>query len=186
MKVIAQLFTPTRYLYVQASTLDKVIVDFILPAICSALVVTLHTLSPDLLRLSGETGLIAGIGSFMQVLVGFYVAALAAVATFPGSSLDEDAKNLKLSGEAIKRRKFLALLFGYLSLVSLGLFLSMLFRGVPEGAVSVLASWSSYRLDELAKAAFLFCFQFFFWQMILITLLGIHYLTDRIHRTDGY
>jgi len=180
MRVILQLLTPARYLRVVATGFDKVLVDWVLPLLFALAVTLLWRAKPDALPLLGQNGFISTVASFMQMLVGFYVAALAAVATFGSSSLDEDVLNMKLDGNPIKRRDFLSYLFGYLAIVSLGLYVVMLFR--------LLLIWGLNSLPvaavPAAALALVFAHQFVFWQMVFITLLGLHYLTDRIHRSN--
>jgi len=91
---------------------------------------------------------------------------------------------IKLMGKALKRRRFLAYLFGYLALLSLFLFVALLFRPMIHG---LLAQVDFVGLQRGMRLAFVFIYQFVFWQMVFITLLGLYYLTDRIHRsnTDG-
>ena len=180
MRVIRQLLTPARYLLIRADTADKYVIDWVLPACIAAAVCAGWALRPDVVRLTGTGGLVESVGALMQVLVGFYVASLAAVATFQGSSLDEFVLNMKLRGEQLKRRQFLSYLFGYLALLSLALYVLMLFRSVPVA----LAGATPGRGQALLKLSVAFVHQFVFWQMIFVTLLGLYYLTDRIHRSN--
>jgi len=180
--VLRQLATCTRYLSVRSSRRsDKYFVDFCLPAIFAAMSCFIIVGWPHLLPLLGEHGLLARINGLIQVLVGFYVVALAAVATFPNVSMEQDAKSLTLNAKGITRRKFLASIFGYLALLGFILYLSGVFSDVFVGFFkSATFEWA-----RLVIRAFLsFLYLFIFWQMLFVMFLGIHYLVDRIHRPD--
>lgn len=181
MKVLAQLITPARYLLIRAQSADKIVLDFVLPCALAAATTAIWVMEPRLLSLNGDRGLINSVSGLIQVLVGFYVATLAAVATFPASSLDELANRLKLDGKDLKRRRLLAYMFGYLALLALILFVGTLFRPLVEGLVAQL----SQLVRPYVKMFLVFAYQFVFWQMVSITLFGLHYLTDRIHRSNS-
>lgn len=180
MRVLRQLFTPAKYLRIVASTPDKLWIDWGFPLLGASVVTVIWVIWPTAMPVAGKTGVIESVGSFMQVLVGFYVAALAAVATFQGSSLDENVLGMSLDGKPFKRRHFLSYLFGYLALLSLALYVGMLFRQLP---ISILANGPP-EVRQIAKVGLVFVHQFIFWQMIFVTLLGLHYLSDRIHRSN--
>ncbi|MGK9996690.1 hypothetical protein O6197_24780, partial [Salmonella enterica subsp. enterica] len=77
-------------------------------------------------------GLLLQVNGLLQVLIGFYIAALAAVSTFSSSSIDEVMAGVpptlveKFRGQKLTveltRRRFVCYLFGYLALVSFMLF----------------------------------------------------------------
>lgn len=182
MNVINQLLTPARYLRIKSETHEKLVIDYGIPTCMALATTTVWGWRPDLLSMSGPSGIVTGVSSLIQVLVGFYVATLAAVATFPTSSLDEDTNRISLDGKALKRRRFLAYLFGYLALLSLFLFVALLFRPMIHG---LLGQIDHFALQRVFRLAFVFVYQFVFWQMVFITLLGLYYLTDRIHRSNS-
>ena len=181
MQALRQLLTPINYLRIKSSDGSKVVIDWLVPAFIAIGICVGWLYYPSVIRLAGSGGLVESVGALMQVLVGFYVASLAAVATFQSSSLDENVIGMTLKGAPIKRRQFLAYLFGYLALLSLVLFVLMLFRGVPAAAASSLTGeWHTFVMFLFALAH-----QIVFWQMISVTLLGLHYLADRIHRSNN-
>lgn len=181
MQVVRQLLTPARYLRIRGQTSDKLWVDWFFPALSAVVVTVGWVYWPKVVPLSGKAGLVESIGALMQVLVGFYVAALAAVATFQGSSLDEYVLNMTLGGRQLKRRQLLSYLFGYLALLSLVLYVIMLFKTLPAALVAAVPA----RVAFVARVAIALVHQFVFWQMIYITLFGLYYLTDRIHRSNN-
>ena len=180
MRVILQLLTPAKYLTIRATTYDKIWVDWVFPALAALVVTYAWVRWPAVVPLAGKSGLIESIGALMQVLVGFYVAALAAVATFTGSSLDENVIGMTMDGKPLRRRLLLSYLFGYLALLSLALYVLMLFKGVPVAAAQHVIAPVGLAIKYVAA----FIYQFIFWQMIFVTLFGLFYLTDRIHRSD--
>lgn len=139
---------------------------------------------------SDISGLLAG---FLQTIPGFYIAALAAIATLTSPTMDKDMdgvaptykiNTIDVDGNPIKkdeplnRRGFLARLFSYLSFVSLVAYFSVLiFRYM-------------YKLDILAvgqlsySIVYFICltvFNFMLVQLMLLTFLGLYYLGQRIH-----
>ena len=178
-KALRQLITPLAYLRIRADGWGKIMIDWLLPGILAVGVTAIWWKWPTLVPLGGGSGLLVGVGAVMQILVGFYVAALAAIATFPTLSLESDVHRMLLDGEKIKRRKLLAYLFGYLAVLSMAMLVAMLFRNLPQEAVKL----ASPEVARWLKALGYFVYQFVLWQMISITLFGIHYLSDRIHRS---
>jgi len=182
MNVIFQLLTPARYLRIKSESHEKLVIDYVLPAVLALATTAAWGWRPDLLSMGGPSGVVTGVSSLIQVLVGFYVATLAAVATFPTSSLDEDTNRITFEGKSLKRRRFLAYLFGYLALLSLLLFIALLFRPMIHGLLNQIDFTGVQRWLRLF---FVFVYQFVFWQMVFITMLGLYYLTDRIHRSNA-
>ena len=145
-------------------------------------------LSPHV-NILGEGGLVASINSSIGFLIGFYIAALAAVATFEHKSLDK-----KLAGkpavfvyyqagkqwnEELTRRKFLSFLFGYCSFISIILFMAGVFAQIFHDAIRILVPTQHH---VLLTAIFVAGYMFVFFNLIITTFLGLFYLTDRLHR----
>ena len=128
------------------------------------------------------------ISTFVQVLPGFYIAALAAIASYSNPFVDnamagsppylEEVDNRGTRKSYLSRRRFLTLMFGYLAAISiiLTIFLFVVRLGYETKILSVdpIIYYSIYSL---------LCFMFFaiFSQMVLVTLHGIYYLADRMH-----
>lgn len=180
IKVLKQLLHPIGYLWIKTRHGEKRLVDWVFPTMAALTVTSIWAVWPGLIPLRGTEGVVTGIGSIMQVLVGFYVAALAAVATFPSPALDQEAIGMSRAGQPIKRRVFLAALFGYLAFLGLCLLVMSLFKKLPTALALETAQLARYAVHAL-----LFLHQLVFWQMVFITLLGLYYLTDRIHRSEA-
>jgi len=130
--------------------------------------------------------LIADINSLMGILVGFYIAALAAVSSFPNKNLDQDMKGRPLtlkivrqgqkSEETLTRRRFLAVLFGYCAILSIIIYI---FGALSVHLTFILTPpvWIGI-LIWLAQIVY----TWMICSLLVVTLLGLHYLVERIHR----
>lgn len=139
---------------------------------------------------SDISGLLAG---FLQTIPGFYIAALAAIATLTSPTMDREMDgvpptqkvdvvdvngNPSTKDEPLKRREFLSRLFSYLSFVSLILyFLVLIFMYI-------------YKLDAFPTNQLIYSFVYFLCltlfnflliQLMFLTFLGLYYLGQRIH-----
>lgn len=132
-----------------------------------------------------ENGLLVQVNTLIGPLTGFYVAGLAAIATFQNGPLDNimkgsppELKQIRGGKEFIEkltRRRFLAIVFGYLVFLSFSLFLAGIF------AVSLLADPADGETSAV-RLIFLSIYSFGLTSLIMVTLLSLHYLIDRIHR----
>ena len=176
-----QLTSPVQYLAIRSDNAAKRNVDFVLPALVSAAITVFVIAWPDVLPMRGSHGLVVGINGLLQMLVGFYVASLAAIATFPNEALKENALGMRLHGAPILRRRLVALLFGYLAFCALGTYIAGLFSAIPS-AIEHSIAWPLAR--TAVRILVVFVYFFFLSQIVTITLMGIHYLVDRMHRPD--
>lgn len=184
---LPQLLTPIRYLRIRHSA--KVFLDWLIPACISVLATTCLMAFPQPVRLHGSSSLISVFTDLLQVLVGFYIAALAAVATFDRPSMDApidgepmllyERRNGARVPVHLSRRRFLSMMFGYLAFLALGLyFLGAIANLLAQNLLSVIP----VAMHKVATAAFLLCYLFGISSLFVTTLLGLHYLSDRIHR----
>lgn len=184
---IGQLFTPLGYLRITHPI--KPWFDLYIPLIVTGVVFAVLMLLPGKVNLFGDSGLVAHITQLLQMLIGFYIAALAAVATFPSEVLDQgfagDPVKLRVKRQGkkkqieINRRRFLSYLFGYLAFESLFLFIVGMSISVLHNNLATLLNegWISF-----IKPVFILVYLFLISNLVVTTLLGLHYLTDRIHR----
>ncbi len=163
------------------------------PAIATGCTISLLFFLARSIDAYGPTGLINQLSPFLAVFAPFFLAALAAIATFSGPKfMDESfqmtsAVTLKFAGELgvvepqdVTPRHFLSLLFGYCCVVSLALFLLSVL--VPILAPNIAAMLGDYA--EFFGWIFLSLYLFLFFQIVLLTLLGIYYLSDKVHRPN--
>jgi hypothetical protein len=133
MSAIATLASPLAYLRVRHPL--KQVVDLWFPAV-GAVASAAALLKWHDFNLFGAAGLTVGVNGLVQILAGFFITSLAAIATFSGSvyRIDEvfDGEKAVLFGDVLTRRRFLCLLYSYLALTSLMLYMA--------GAASIAAA----------------------------------------------
>lgn len=184
------LFSPFSYLSItwEKGLKSKRFFDIGLPIILSIFTVILLIS----LRLCIEKGtnifnndITYYLSGFFQTIPGFYIAGLAAIATLNSDNMDVYMRGNpcpKLNGKKIKRRLFLAQLFSYLTIGSLILFILTLV-GRFAASINILKDVSTYSY-YFAYAVFCLIYFYFFWQIILLTCLGLYYLGEKIHYND--
>jgi hypothetical protein len=136
----------------------------------------------------GDRGMVYWVNELLQVLIGFYIAALAAVASFDRASLDQLIEGEGVTLEVVRdgapahrpltRRAFISLMFGYLSLLAIALYCAGRVVSLLADNIGLIAPMVRWYL----RIAFVFVYVFFFAQMLSVTLVALFYLSDRIHR----
>lgn len=191
------LLQPLNYLAIryEKGTRSKLFLDFIAPILTACILYLFSYLInkklPDL-----TTVTIDKILSFLTLAFPFYVASLTAVSTFPSAELDkklEGDKNKQATlkkwnndeqrdkPEILSRRRFIAYMFGYLSLVSLMMIVLVVFdRGFNiSNFVYILPEKISFILIHLAN--------FLFWTLLLniifVTLMALRFLTYSVTKS---
>jgi len=192
-----QLLTPCNYLRIkQGDTIfqSKIVYDFILPLILTAAVTTLAKLISTPINLGKHPGLVKSITDLLALLIAFYMAALAAVATFQRDGLDEHMagspatlrRTRKEGGNPFEQpltyRQFISYLFGYLSFLSLSLF-TFLILAIKAWPLIMKKFGQSPKLSILynfIEISIFIIFFFFLWQLFITSMLGIHFLAERL------
>ncbi|MCG8053862.1 MAG: hypothetical protein JAZ15_21960 [Candidatus Thiodiazotropha endolucinida] len=187
MSAVSQLFTPISYLRIKHPVKKQFDVKY--PFIASSLITFFLAVSPFKIQIFMNDGLIDAISGLIQILTGFFIASLAAVATFQKDSMDDPISGDKAILETtikgvnqpleLTRRRFLCYLFGYLALLAIVMYF-----------VSVLANLTADNIKQIVpfvyhnyiKWPFIFIYLFAISNLMTTTLLGLHYMTDRIHR----
>jgi hypothetical protein len=181
MDIIYKLLAPMRYLKI--SNRQKRLVDFVIPIIIAILTCLISYFLPKPIALLGDKGMIDSVSGFMQVLTGFYIAALGAIATFPNPNIDSptDGIPLKLGDKVLSRRQFLSYMFGFLSFVSFILvFFSKIIISAGSNIELLLSSFNPIYFNPL-KYLFLFVYAYSISLIMLTTFFGLYYLTEKIH-----
>jgi hypothetical protein len=187
-KAVGRLFVPMRYLRIVHP--EKFVYDVVLPIGALIIGVSVYNFLPVKPPLLGENGILTDIKDVLALLIAFFVAALAAIATFSRPGLDDVMKGsnppripVKLMGKVywqpVTRREFLCYLFGYLSSMSLSLFLTIV---TVKAFVPSLHLWIEEATFLVLKNIFIAAFSAAAGHMLVATLLGLNYLTDRINR----
>ncbi|WP_168011917.1 hypothetical protein [Halomonas salinarum] len=178
-----QVTRPLSYLAIDHE--DKYLYDWVFPLLVLALASGLvHFFDADLVNLIKYS---SGLASFVSGLPGFFIAALAAVATFNRKDIDRDMAGENpptvetLVGDrkvkvVLTRRRFLCMLFSYLT--ALSIVLSVI--GLTPVAFDFLSD-GELNISFLSAIFYLFSFFILFFQLVVSTLYGLYYLGDRVH-----
>lgn len=188
--VINQLLRPIfGYLAIQHPT--KRFVDWVLPASLATFATIVIFCVRGYVNFFGAGGIVSLVLGYVQNLPGFYIAALAAIATFARPDIDvlmpgdppprirsEDNRGVVNLIE-LTRRRFLSLLFSFLTIECILLtFLSI--------AMISVAPIFSVNITGIFHAGIYAVAVFFYFlmlsQLIIATLWGLYYLGERIHQ----
>lgn len=177
--IVYQLTRPFSYLRIKHE--DKWIYDWMIPFVLSIGSLCVMYYFVPLAQIGGSVGLVSNITDFVANLPGFFIAALAAVATFNKHDIDQLMANppkieILHHGNPLMvdmtRRRFLCVLFSYLTAISIFLVIGSRF-----GVYLSVPTEYSFALSWLGISLFMF----FLWQMIIATILGLYYLGERLH-----
>jgi hypothetical protein len=166
--------------------------DWLVPIIFSTIITACFIVFGHDANYLSKDGFIDRINSFIQILPGFYIAALAAIATFPGIGMDQlmptptPKVHIYLQGEKnlikLTRRRFLSLMFSYLTAICIILSITSIFcTNFSHTVQKELPN----NIGDYLRFVFIFVYNIFFWQMITTTFFGLFYLGDRIHQPDN-
>lgn len=187
-----QLLRPFSYILIQHPVIKRV--NWSVPGILTIVALVLILPFRQFMNVWGADGIVASAQGFVQGLPGFYIAALAAIATFgQQTTLDSvipsptPTLHTSYSGTWVEmkltRRRFLCLMFAYLTAVSIVLSLLAYYcRAVAVPARMLFVPLLVDSVSLLLLAAYLL----FLFQLVIVTLWGLYYLGDRMHQPDPY
>jgi hypothetical protein len=190
--VVNLLFRPFSYLLIDHP--KKWLVDWLYPLVlCASTIVVLGYLrTRGTVVIFSDAGLVSKCLGFIQGLPGFYIAALAAIATFNKTDIDKTmpapvpSLTSIYKGEKVviklTRRRFLCSMFAFLTAESIVLVLMSVFA---PATASSFKGWIGGDLESVTVYIFLIFYFFAFWQMIVTTFLGLYYLGERLHQADA-
>lgn len=178
MIILDKLFKPLGYLKIKHG--EKRWFDWVMPALFAVLATYGLACLPKPIALIGEKSLVSLVNGLLQILSGFYIASMAAVATFQKEGMDDklDGKSTTLNGKSVSRRQFLTYLFGYLAYMSI---LMYFMGGFAQLAHSSFTSWVT-TANYLFKLAIVWVYFLLIFNILCTTVLGMHFMIDRIHR----
>ena len=191
--LIYQLLRPvTGYLSIRHPT--KKYVDWVFPVGLVLVTLFFIFLMKDKVNIFGVGGVITLVLGYIQNLPGFYIAALAAIATFARTDIDvlmpgnpppqirsEDNRGI-INLITLTRRRFLCLLFAFLTAECIFLtFLSIFFVSIAPGIKIYLSNEILSSITFYLAAGF---YLLFLYQLLITTLWGLYYLGERIHQID--
>lgn len=185
MSLLASLLRPLTFLRVRHPAKRRLDMS----ALILGLFIGICAIVLRQLNVAAPNGLIQGMNGLFQILVGFYIAALAAVATFDGKGRGYDMDRglahrdatLTLtdgSVEVLSRRHLLALLLGYLALSSLGLYLAGLIASLVAPLLHT-PGLNSYL--TISRTVFLILYSPAIVHVFATTLLGLYFLSYRMN-----
>ena len=179
MDRLIALLSPFCYLRVRHSL--KRGVDIYAPAVFA--IVAIGGGAWGGLNLFGQAGAVTGINGLLQIVAGFYITSLAAIATFNGTiyRIDDffEGEAAILDGEPLTRRQFLCHLFAYLAIASASLYLV----GVIGLACSnELHAYVGGLPRLLLRSAFFGVYGAVFGHIFGTTMIGLIFLSARLSR----
>lgn len=190
--MLRHLLRPFSYLSIDHKL--KWIVDWIYPfglSILSMVIIFgLRQFGP--VSLYADGGLVGKILGFVQGLPGFYIAALAAIATFnrididktmpfPAPTLDITVQG-KIVAIELTRRRFLCSMFAFLTAENLILIVLAIFGQALYIPAKILIP---IEFHILVSGGFMSVYLLFFWQMMITSFWGLFYLGDKLHQPDA-
>src|SRR5947209_7182579 len=132
--IFYQLSRPVSYLAIHDASKWKI--DWMLPIFCAGITAVILLSIPVRPTIFGGSGILSQLSGLLQILPGFYIASLAAIATFNKENMDHympeptPTVTVRVGAQScpirLTRRRMLSLLFGYLSFLSLLLFLAII------------------------------------------------------------
>lgn len=179
-----KLLTPLTFLRLQSADLRAY--QWTIPGILALVALIGFLVLPVRPPVLTDKGLINTVNGLLNTLIGFYIAALAAIATFKNDTLDQTMKGRppvlkvtrggEVNEEPFTRRRFLVVLFGYCA------FLAILLFGLGVVSLMVAPSFATVKFVAVLRVVWLALYFAMCASLLVSTLLGLHYLIDRMHR----
>lgn len=182
---LSKLFTGVTFLFLKSK--DLTLFQWLCPLVLTVLFqLVYYFLLPVKPSYLGDDGLLSNINQLLSTLIGFYIAAVAAIASFNNGYLDSQMKGrtpeLVSNGVATKltRRRFLCVLFGYCAFLSIFLYLGSLLVGhiIPALLELKVVESCFFWFKLIGTSIYVAAIS----SLFVTTLLGLHYLIDRMHR----
>lgn len=177
MSVFSKVFTPIDYIRIKHP--EKRFFDWVLPVLTAFVITAIISSLPKSISIVGKDSLISLVNGILQILSGFYIASMAAVATFSKEGMDDvmQGEPPTLKKEKLTRRKFLTYLFGYLAFMSI----AMYFLGGALQLTSTSIKELHLSSIPLLKYVLLFFYLTAVCNIIYTTALGMFFMIDKMH-----
>lgn len=188
---------PLRYLKLEGQSGAKLIRRDIIPTILIVLALSAPFIFFSGANYTHDDGFLDRLGSFCAVLTGFYFAGLIAVASLSSEFADLD-KPITVGevrapsrdgdqGEILTRREYVCHMFSYMS------FLSIIISGFSISVVLISdqlnlsdLSLGNYEVSrDYVRAGFIVLFSIPLSSLLLTTLRGLYYLSERLYYEEG-
>lgn len=187
--LLYQLLRPLAYITIRDESKWKI--DFAFPLVLAVLSTSTFVLLPKTPTIFSSVGFVALFIGLLQILPGFYLTALAAVATFNRPDMDflmpapVPTVSISVSGMPqnidLTRRRMLSMLFGYLTFVCFAMYFGSVISIIAAPSVKEIMPET---VHAWAVRFFIFLYAFFMGQIISITMFGLYQLSDRMHQPD--
>lgn len=187
--IFYQITRPLSYLSIEHP--EKWKFDWLIPSVLSLLSLVVFYIIDNSINIFGQNGFISYILGLIQILPGFYIAALAAISTFNKNDIDQympdptPQVDILVSGQKNKikltRRRFLCMLFAFLTTESIFLALLSIGALIFSSSLKALIPPGFHCISQFVFLGF---YILVFWQLLTATLLGLYYLGDRLHQPD--
>lgn len=165
-------------------------IDWLYPVLVAVATIAVLCALGAVDKVLGEDGVVSLVLGFVQSLPGFYIAALAAIATFGRADIDsvlpEPTPQIKVKFRdkenliSLTRRRFLAMLFSFLTAESIVLILVSIFATSYGGEIEAFTAFG-YAVGPFVGWLFVFAYFVILYQMILATFWGLYYLGYKLH-----
>lgn len=185
--ILYQIIRPCSYLLIKDNSKQKKWIDYYIPLIISIFLSFIVCSINKNDRLCFISSIVSDIKNFLQMLPAFYLTALAALATFNSPILDHLLPpptpkityffKGKPQDMPLTRRRLLVYLFGYLTFISLFLYIAV----IAIGALSENEPFLSFfNKNILLYYMIYYLFSFLFIQMLILTLFSLYQVIERI------
>lgn len=184
--MLRNILGPFSYLRIEHDFKKQV--DWWLPLFLTIFTILLFLLvdRSKIINFINSGGVVERVLNFTQILPGFYIAALAAIATFQKNDIDQAMPSpapkiiLEIKGKKIEsdlsRRRFLCSMFAFLTAESLVIIFICIF------GLNILSLFDYFLKGGCLIYIYISLLIFFVWQMVVATFWGLFYLGDRLHR----
>lgn len=199
LSIFKRLFSPLSYFRIRHSADEsynlsnsvKIWYDYYIPLSITLIITCLLWKLNIPFSFFSESGIVSQFSQMLSFLAGFYITALAAIASFEREDLDKPTKGIPLviyksatnpstgkpfGNQILTRREYLCMLFGYLAFMSINLFLIGVLGKLFQPAIQELVD------GQLIRIICLFIYMYFLLHIIITTFIGIFYLSERIHK----
>lgn len=187
--MIATLLRPLGYLRIKHNGSTLPWMNWGVPAVASGAIVAGAAYLMPSVNVFHTGGVLDKLLSFVQSLPGFYLAALAAVATFNRPDLDSVMSGTPPRAEIINaqgnpqevsltRRRFLCMMFSYLAALSFAFTIAAIAGlAIADPLANAVGPQWSAALRFVGAFAYIMLLA----QMLVVTLWGLYYLGERMH-----
>ena len=191
--IVKQLLIPTTFFTIrhgENNSRNKVY-NFVIPGLFACLFTCIQMFKSSPLLIVKDKGIFDTLSPLFSLFAAFFIAALAAVATFQNGEIDKEMKSGDKSrtffernnsfGEPqniyLSRRQYLCYLFGYLSFATIVFVLTVSLFTIFKDVAILNNSTGLFILNSFLT----FSFWFMMVQILLLTLLGLGFLTEKIN-----